>query len=99
MSDSIAALPSTPERIVGAGDHRGSELSKYLLRMMRESGQEVAALGNRQRELDDDYSGFIAPWARADGWRSKRIALPLLLNHQGEIPRWSTHGAQPILAA
>ena len=84
---------------MGAADHRGSELKEYLVRMMRESGQEVAALGNRRRELDDDYSGFIALWARADGWRSKRIALPLLLNHQGEIPQWSTHGAQPILAA
>ena len=84
---------------MGAADHRGSELKEYLVRMMRESGKEVAALGNRQRELGDDYSGIIAPWARAAGWRSKRIALPLLLNHQGEIPQWSTHGAQPILAA
>jgi len=71
MPDSIADLPSMLERIMETADHRGSELKEYLVTMMRESGHEAAALGNRRRELADDYSGFIARWARAADWRSK----------------------------
>ena len=92
MPSSIAALPSMPERIVGAADHRGSEVKEYLVRIMRESGVKLVAFGNRRPELDNDYSDFIAPWARADGWRSKRIDFTLLFYSQGEIPQWLTNG-------
>ena len=61
----MAALPRTPKRAWVAADHGGYELREYLVRMLREVGDEVIDFGDGQPKVDDDYPDSVVPLARA----------------------------------
>jgi ribose 5-phosphate isomerase B len=65
MSDCLTILTRTPKRIGIAADHGGYELKEYLLKRLREAGQEVVDFGDQQPKVDDDYPDFVVPMARA----------------------------------
>jgi ribose 5-phosphate isomerase B len=53
------------KRIGIAADHGDYELKEYLVRRLREAGQEVIDFGDQQPSVDDDYPDFVVPLARA----------------------------------
>ncbi len=52
--------------VVGiAADHGGHELKEYLTKILRGAGAEVVDFGDSLLDMDDDYSDFVVPLARA----------------------------------
>jgi ribose 5-phosphate isomerase B len=52
-------------RIGIASDHGGYELKQFLVRMLSQTGHEVADFGNLKLDRTDDYPDFVVPLARA----------------------------------
>ena len=60
-----------------AADHAGYELKEYLLKKLREAGNEVVDFGTYELNPADDYPDYVVPLARAiaDGSISRGIAV------------------------
>ena len=54
-----------PKRIGVAADHGGFALKEYLVKRLREAGDEVVDFGDHEPRPDDDYPDFVVPLARA----------------------------------
>ncbi len=65
-------MPDSRERIGIAADHAGFEAKEYLAGKLREADYEVVDFGDSKLKLEDDYTDFVVPVARAVARREPR---------------------------